>query len=147
MLNSWNNREDLLRAYRYFKEMRNTIMHGGGVASPSTVDAYSAFVNIPISNLYFGKPPLAPMVAAGLPVKLELSDVVGLSNIVHRLIVTFDAALAVSTYAENDLVRRLQRSYALNKAKGKHKILSTSTHPVVSSRLSIWLAQPESLDR
>jgi hypothetical protein len=123
--NSWAHREELLRAYRYFKEMRNTLMHGGGLATATAVSAYSAFVNIPISSLYFKKAPSAPPVVLDLPVRLELSDVVGLGNIIHRLIVTLDAALAVSTHAENDLLIRLQRSYAMSKARGKHKILST----------------------
>lgn len=119
--NSWVNRENLLHGYRYFKEIRNALIHRGGLATQTNLDTRAKFVSIPMMDLGLRKPPLAPAALLGQRLRLELSDMVGLSNIVHRLIVTFDAALAVSVKAEDELWERLHDSYFSTKAKGKHK--------------------------
>jgi len=40
------NLDNLLTCYRYFKEVRNSLMHGGGMADNRTVDAYNDYRKI-----------------------------------------------------------------------------------------------------
>ena len=108
--NSWANVESLLFAYRYFKECRNVFIHTNGLASATCVDAQKAFVGLPLASLYYKRAPLAPALVVGHRVSLPLHDIVGLSNIVHRLVVTLDAMLATTEGAERDMLRRLKQS-------------------------------------
>ncbi|NYE27768.1 hypothetical protein HDE78_000714 [Rhodanobacter sp. K2T2] len=105
--NSWNNVEDLLIAYRYFKLSRNSIIHGGGLADAQWINAANAFKVVPFVNLGFNKSPVVKICPVGERIEVCLADVVGLSNIIHRLIVTMDAALCVSDRVEKDFVARM----------------------------------------
>jgi hypothetical protein len=108
--NSWANIEPLLRAYRHFKECRNSFIHHGGKATQACADAHKLFASIPLSALYFKRAPIAPPVTLGDRITLPLHDVVGLSSIVHRLVVTLDATLASTIGAEADMLTRLRAS-------------------------------------
>jgi hypothetical protein len=44
---SFTHLEKYLVCYRYFKEMRNCLMHNGGIADQKCVDRYNDFANIP----------------------------------------------------------------------------------------------------
>src|SRR4051812_5804365 len=91
--NSWANIESLLRAYRYFKECRNALMHQGGRATQACADAPLDFTQLTLAELYYKRAPLAPAVVVDEPLSIVLHDIVGLSNILHRLVVTMDAML------------------------------------------------------
>lgn len=93
--------DNLIRCYRYFKEIRNAQVHAGGIASQTAVDAYNAF--LPVS----GKEDLGRKgelsfdpVALGQPVSLNLRGVVGLTDVLIKIIATIDAELSRSERAE-----------------------------------------------
>ncbi|ULA66381.1 MAG: hypothetical protein LZF62_50371 [Nitrospira sp.] len=102
--NSLANLDNLLRCYRYFKECRNALIHHGGVASRQTIEAYLAFCSVAtpaaldVSEVPMHQPPIP-----GAPIKLNLRGVVGLSNIVLRIVSTIDAELSRSVKAEQYL--------------------------------------------
>lgn len=108
--NSWSNIEDLLVAYRYFKEVRNSLIHSGGFADVRVVDARNDLAAIPFLNLGLKEALQLPPLAVGDRVNVGLRNVVGLSSIVHRLVVTLDAALAVSKSSERDFLKRFAAS-------------------------------------
>jgi hypothetical protein len=105
--NSWFFVEELLIAYRYFKECRNAFIHGGGVADGRIVQAQRVLRAIAPHRLGLAHALQLPVVTAGKHIQLALPDVVALSGIVHRLIITVDAALAVSAASEDELLQRL----------------------------------------
>jgi hypothetical protein len=120
--NSWSSVAQLLIAYRYFKEVRNVCIHAGGLADQKVIDTHSLLQAIPPTTFGFNRavPEASPV--PGAKVRISLFDMVGFSTIVHRLIVTFDAALAVSKTAEADLVARVRAKHPLV------LMLSTSNH-------------------
>jgi hypothetical protein len=104
--NSWSNIEDLLVAYRYFKEVRNSLIHSGGIADVRVVQARNDLAALPFLNLGLKEALQLPALIVGDKVNVGLRNVVGLSSIVHRLVVTLDAALAVSKSSERDFLKR-----------------------------------------
>ncbi|WP_437925699.1 hypothetical protein WMF37_42725 [Sorangium sp. So ce291] len=98
--------ESLLKCYRYFKECRNAIAHRGGVADDKTVSAYDEFDKLDHENLGVNEKPRAIQPILGHPVRLELRGVVGLGDVVMRIITTLDAELARSHGAEKEFVEQ-----------------------------------------
>lgn len=110
--NCWVTVQQHLTAYRYFKEVRNAYIHAGGLADQRVIQAHSALKTISISTFGFDRPVPMAQPVKGAKVHINLFDMVGLSAIVHRLIVTFDAALAVTRTAEKDLIARVRAKRA-----------------------------------
>ncbi len=140
--NSLSSLEELMVIYRYFKECRNCIIHADGITNKELEAASRDITTLDAS----GRVPLPEFpkhfdLKIGEPVILALRGVVGLSNIVLRLIATLDAELAYSKKAEDAFVanwKRLhgKRHYVLksrDKAKRKAQV----------SRLVKKMALPE----
>jgi hypothetical protein len=96
-----SNLDNLMICYRYFKECRNSFAHAGSIADDKVLDAYSNFnviatkVNLGVSEV----PEYFPVVA-GQPVHISLRGVVGLCDIILKIIVTLDAEFSRSKYTE-----------------------------------------------
>ncbi|MFN7715969.1 MAG: hypothetical protein ACK5QS_10880 [Pseudanabaenaceae cyanobacterium] len=104
--------ENLLKCYRYFKECRNSLIHHGGMANIKAVEAYAAFQPLTTINLGVTEiPDHTPIIQKGDPILLKLRGVVGLSDIVIRLIVTFDAEFSKVNNAETVLRDRWMEAY------------------------------------
>lgn len=99
--------ENLLRCYRYFKEVRNALMHSGGRATARTSEAYLLFAPVatPIA-LGLKEVPEHTPVSVGAKVKLSLRGVVGLSDALRRIMLTVDAELTETTAAEDEMKAR-----------------------------------------
>lgn len=95
--------DDLLFCFRYFKEARNALAHGGGVAPQRLVDAASEYTTR-TGQLGMTHAPACPPLAAGDRVRLTLRQVSGLGEVILRLMTTIDAHLATSVYAERALI-------------------------------------------
>lgn len=102
--------DDLLLCYRFFKEVRNAISHNGRRANPRTVAAFQAFSaacsagkvgNAPVPDHY-------PVAAVGEKIRLSYRGVVGFSDIVLRLIATYDHELTKYEVVEHELLARLK---------------------------------------
>jgi hypothetical protein len=99
--------ENLLVAYRYFKEARNCRIHSGGRASDDAVDAYNAFAlvaNEKAINVKKFHPPTP--VVKGAAVTVDLRSVVGFGELLMNIFATLDAELARCGSAENVLLNR-----------------------------------------
>jgi hypothetical protein len=92
---------NLLLAYRYFKEVRNSEMHRGGIANAKAEAAYLAFkpVSDRVSLGMKGELMIEPVISER-PVRLHLRGVVGFSDILFRIIATVDAELCRTIRAE-----------------------------------------------
>jgi hypothetical protein len=109
--NSWNEMEPMLKAYRYFKECRNKLIHTGGIATKELVTAYAEIAPIDPKNLHLRGPLRLPSVKEGQCISIALPDVVALSNIIHHIIITLDAALSVTQGSEEDLLERIKKVF------------------------------------
>ena len=111
---------NMLLCYRYFKEIRNTQMHGGGVADQKTVDACTAFAPVAtIAGLDTKEAIEYLPVIPGKPVKLSIRGVVGFCDILLRLMVTIDAELSGTMHAEATALERLRQSKKSRLTLGK----------------------------
>ncbi len=88
--------DNYLRCYRYFKEVRNAIIHCNGLAQAHHVTAYNDFAGIATAaNLKVKEVPHHFHVSLGSKVDLSLRGVVGFSEIVQRLIVSIDGDVSM----------------------------------------------------
>lgn len=108
-LNRKNSRasiNELLICYRAFKELRNDFVHHGGVASIKAEACYTAYLGLTKIQLGLKEKPELPAVLNGQPIELSIRGVVGLCDVVLRIIATLDCDFANSVYAEHLLKRR-----------------------------------------
>lgn len=87
----------MMRCYRFFKELRNTDMHGGGLADQRVLDAYARFSPMATAAaLGVSELPEHTAPILGTAVRLSLRGVVGFSHIVLKVMATLDAELSRS---------------------------------------------------
>lgn len=96
--------ENLLKAYRCFKEYRNALMHGNGIANQKCVDDYLVYSTLTLSDLGVSEVPKVIPPSLGKSVSLSLRGVVGFSEIILRLVATLDAEFACTRGAERNLL-------------------------------------------
>lgn len=103
--------DNMLKCYRYFKEIRNCHIHNGGVADQKTVEAYSDFQPISSASALNTKEQIQHYPAVlGAKTGLSLRGVVGFCDIVLRMMVTLDAEISGSSIAERVIVERIRVS-------------------------------------
>lgn len=107
---SWPLIANLMKAFRYFKQGRNALIHRGGIANAVDEQAYLDFA--PVSGRASlgmrGSLEHHPFVA-GQRVKLKLRGVVGFCDILIRLMRSIDAEASRSLDAESITKERLAR--------------------------------------
>lgn len=111
--------ENLLKTYRCFKELRNAVMHGGGIAGQKCIDAYNEFAPLTPADLGITEVPKVIAPSLGAPVKLVLRGVVGFSEIILRLVATLDAELACTQGAEREFLDHWRAHFS---ASGNTKV-------------------------
>lgn len=93
--------DNMMKCYRYFKECRNALIHNGSVAKKITCDKYLEFKSIATKDsLGVSEVPEYFPIVIGEPVRVSLRGVIGLCDIILKIIVTLDAELSRSQYAE-----------------------------------------------
>jgi hypothetical protein len=118
---------NLLICYRFFKCMRNMVAHNGGRADQETIDAYNRFSAVSsVAALGLPEVPEHNHLTLKGPIKLELRGVIGLSDIVLRIIRTYDVTLSESALAEAQIRTRVKpipskRQFA-KKGNGERRI-------------------------
>lgn len=105
-----------LKVYRYFKEARNCLVHRGGKADQRVVDAYNDITGLSLKDLgldgkkrrgkVVAEVPATLPAAAGDEVLLDLRGVVGLSDLVIRVMTTMDAEISRAATCEELLRKR-----------------------------------------
>jgi hypothetical protein len=101
------NLDAMMLCYRFFKELRNSDMHGGGITEQRLVDAYTQFSPVATTaDLGVSEVPIHFPAAIGTKAKLSLRGIVGFSHIVLKIIATLDAELSRSESAEKSFVRK-----------------------------------------
>jgi len=95
--------DDLLVCFRYFKEIRNALAHGGGLVSQRLLDAATEY-STRTTQLGMTHAPTCQVQAVGERAGLTLRQVSGVSEVILRLITTIDAHLSASPHAEAAIV-------------------------------------------
>ena len=96
--------EALLKCYWFFKECRNSLIHRGALVDQKLLNAYGSFHPLSRNDLGLAeKPAYTQIIALGGKVRPQLRGVVGLADVVLRIITTLDAELSKCQEAENVL--------------------------------------------
>lgn len=98
--------DNLMICYRYFKEIRNSIIHKGGlVGDVLELVSHKYEALTPFDLKAKEKPAYYPMRVGGR-VKLNIRGVVGFLDIIIKIVTTLDAVMLCSQGAENEFIRR-----------------------------------------
>jgi hypothetical protein len=101
--NTVQNIDNLMKCYRYFKEIRNCLTHNGGKADQKLIDAYNEFNQVATpANLGMNEVPMHYSFSVGEEVRVDMRGVVGFCEVVLRIIVTCDCELSRSQAAESE---------------------------------------------
>lgn len=140
--------EELLICYRYFKEARNAILHGGQVSS-QLIEAEQEYSKLTITELGVNEVPEWHALAVDKPVTLSLRGGVGFGEVVLRLICTLDAELSTCRAAEDVFVRRWRKklkttTVPFNSGNREGRIKESVRKigfpkPLVDSQFEAWL--------
>jgi len=104
--------EAMLKCYRFFKELRNSIMHGGGIADQKLMNSYAAFSPVATSHaLGVREVPTHSAPSLGSRLTLPLRGAVGFSYIVFKIMATVDAELSCSLASEPSFVAKWKALY------------------------------------
>jgi len=142
--------DELLACFRYFKEIRNVIAHGGAQSAKRLTDAAAAY-SVVLSGRGIGMPhaPAAAVPSSTSP--LQLRPVVGFGEVLLRIMVTVDAELAGAEGAEPELVTVWEAKFDKGRkmlpgdvSKRKLRILNNFKHaglpdPIVTDELVNFL--------
>ena len=105
--------DQLMLCYRFFKELVNCEMHGGGIADQGLVDAFNAFSAVAsCAALGVSEVPNHHPAALDVKTRVSLRGVVGFSNIVLKLIATLDAELSRSQDAEKAFLAKWKLAHS-----------------------------------
>lgn len=103
--------EELLICYRYFKEVRNSLIHAGGTTSQKLIDAEAAYALLTAAALGVKERPAHNPLVQGNPVALSLRGVVGFGDVVLKLVCTLDIEFSQSQGAEDAFLRRWRETH------------------------------------
>lgn len=96
----------MLVCYRPFKEARNALIHRGGVAAQRDEDASREYELLTAQHLGMRRKPALPTIRVGQPIRLSMSAIVGLSEVLLRVTTTVDVELGVTPAAEDEIWKR-----------------------------------------
>lgn len=99
---------NLLLTYRLFKEIRNAYIHNGGMVDQKVLNAQINFNASVTTNADQGTEIMitAPQQVLGKNIKLTIQQVVGFSEVILMLMITFDAELSVHKPCEQYLAAK-----------------------------------------
>lgn len=109
--NSYAHLSTLLVCFRYFKELRNSLVHGSTQALQKLQVAELAYAAQTATTLGLTQRPEYIALAVGGAATPSLRGVVGFGEVVLRLVTTFDIALAPTTFGEKAFVARWTQTH------------------------------------
>ncbi|EOC0491157.1 hypothetical protein ACI00W_003996, partial [Cronobacter sakazakii] len=109
--NSKNHINNLMKCYRYFKELRNSLVHSGNISKKSFKDAEANYSSLTATSLGVQELPEYKQNSDEDRINLSLRGVIGFGEIVLRMISTIDAELVKTTMAEKYLAEEWKKFY------------------------------------
>ena len=111
---------------KFFKEARNSYIHNNSITGQRLIDAYNAFLpynnitSLGIKTLDITTPIL------GHAINITIESVIGFSNILMKLIATWDLELARTTFAESLMLAAIKNTKICKSIIGNRLTIS---HP------------------
>jgi hypothetical protein len=143
--------EQLLVCYRYFKEVRNSLIHVGGSQSNRLAEAEAGYKALGNAALGVAEVPRFNPQTPGKRVRLDLRGVVGFGEIVLRLMCTLDIELSQAKDCERVFVTKWRSTHGnrpvtiasrpdprMRRIKSLVKQLGLPK-PIVSPQFEAWL--------
>jgi hypothetical protein len=96
----------MLLCYRYFKDLRNTILHRGGVANSYHCDVWTDFAALSPDQLGMDDLPRHQAPSVSQLVRVDLHGVVGFSGVIRRLVATVEGLVAPTEPGEQAFLER-----------------------------------------
>lgn len=139
-----NELDDLLLIYRYFKELRNGLVHNGGMATPQLVDAYAQMSGVTLKSAGLKKMPEYSVPALGQATSISLYGVIGFGAVVFHMVQTIDAELSQTVAAEREFLQRFKAAYGVREL--------TKSQPKRNKRIrslskNLGLPEPKSVQK
>ena len=100
--------DEYMKILRYFKECRNCIVHRGGQTTQRVIDAYANIVNYTPQVLGIKEMPQIFLNNVNDSIKISLRGVVGFSQLILKIVSTFDIELIKSNAAKAYFVEQLK---------------------------------------
>ena len=99
--------DNYMLMYRFFKEARNSFMHGNCIATQRLMDAYTAYSAVATkANLDVTEVPIVIPPILGERVRLNIRGVIGFSDFVQRILIISDIHLLQTKAAEEEFLSR-----------------------------------------
>lgn len=112
----------MLYCFRVFKEMRNAFMHNGGHASERLVQRLSEYQRICTrTSLHTKEVPVVNTCDIGDLVAPVYRGIIGFTDILIRILVSYDSELLCTTYGESEFLKRYDRAKYSNQLLGLNK--------------------------
>ncbi len=125
--------DNWLNVYRYFKEVRNNDIHNGGIVNEQKViDAYNIVKNFTSSDLGVKEVPQIYPVTLGEPIELSLRGVVGFSQIIIKLVQTFDIEFIQYANAEKSFCSKIKNVYDTSNKNIKNRYRNDTAKFILS---------------
>ena len=116
--------DNLLKCFRYFKELRNCLLHRGRKCDGKLYGAQSEFKPVATrQDLGMDFVPQHSIYAIGDPVEVALHGVLGFTEVILRIITTVDAELSKTRTGEAVLIRRIEANSQTPLHRRKLKLL------------------------
>ena len=103
--------DDLLAVYRYFKELRNSLLHSGGLATGALVKAHGDLQGMNGGSIGLKEFPEHHPPTLGNRTPISLRGVIGFGAVVFSIVTTLDALLAPTSQGEDVFVARVMSIY------------------------------------
>lgn len=103
--------DELLLCYQVFKKFRNAYMHSGSIASKECVSVFKKYSAIkPVCTIGTKNNPVVDDLTIGKIIVPKYRSVVGFTDVVMRLIGTYDVEFIGTTFGESEFVRRFKEA-------------------------------------
>ena len=117
--------QNYLLFYRYFKECRNSIIHTGGKTTNQLISAYNNIKDITKEDIDVNELPEIFNTDLNNPMRISLRGIVGFSQLILKIVSTFDIEFIACEHADEYFFRRIKeefpRIYPTNSASNPDK--------------------------
>lgn len=111
--------QNYLFYYRYFKECRNSIIHTGGTTTANLITAYNNIKNLQKEDIDVNEIPETFETDLDNPMRISLRGVVGFSQLILKIVSTFDVEFITCQHADEYFCNRIKEEFS--------KVYPTST--------------------
>ncbi|MCU7064279.1 hypothetical protein K7R09_20965 [Serratia ureilytica] len=115
-MNSWGRINSLLKAYTYFKSIRNNLVHSSGVVDATIINKLNELKSdISTNGGSLRRELILPSQIMGKPIDINMSDAISLYSIIKCMMFTYDAMLCTTNDSEKFLAERCRKAVEIKR--------------------------------